>query len=1442
MMELTAQTIERGPYLQGSTPNSVIVRWRTDISVGSKVWYGTDPNNLNQTATSSGNDEDHSVKINGLSPATQYYYRIGDNSSQYPAAFPNQYFKTHPADNSYNQTIRAWMLGNAGTGDPEQETVRDAYYSVVGDEHIDMILFTGDNAYDDGKDSEYQELIFDMYEERLANTVSWSCFGNHDGGDADSEDESGTYYEIFDFPRNAEAGGLPTGTEAYFSFDYGNMHVVSLNTVDVDREPEGEMLQWLEADLAATEGKWKVVLLHHRPYTGSNGNDSDDDPKPTDVREYMNPIMEAGGVDLVLSSHSHSYQRSFLINGHYGKSNTFNPSIHGVDMGDGQVDGDGAYSKIDSDIGTVYVVAGTAGQDDNDADELDHPVMHYNSGSPGSVQLLVSDSELLYQFINEDEQVEDYFTIEKESSGTNSGFVIANPSDGASFPTQQNITITTELSEANLVETDQVQFYVNGSLIGTVQGFPYYQPWTVPAVGAYEINAKAYDSNGTFLYESTVNITSGTQDICIPIAIGSDDAEERAGGSISLTSGDLELMEDASLQQVGLRFTNVGLVPGAAIDEAYIQFTVDETKNTNPISIQIHGEKSPDAATFAQESGNISSRNKTNTSVNWSPPTWQSIGDAGLAQRTSNIAPIIQEIINQPSYSYNNPLAFILSGTGKRVADSFEGGANKAAQLCITYMPSPCSDADNDGICDDNDPCPSGPEFGLSCDDGNPFTYDDIIDADCNCVGTPGLCPNLQLTIGAPCNDNNPASYNDLVTLDCNCEGTLYECPLLLADIGTPCNDNNANTYDDVVTSSCNCQGTPYDCPNYNADIGSPCSDGNPNTINDFIDINCNCVGALVDCPALGLNIGDSCSDGNPLTIDDVVNGNCNCVGILLEEQTVEVSVAVGSDDAEERAGGSLSLTSSDLELVVDSDVQVVGVRFVNTGIPAGASIASAYIQFEVDETKNTDPSVMIITGQDSNNAPTFAKTTNNISNRPRTSNAVTWSPPLWTSNGDRGSAQRTSDLTSIVQEITNKSGYTENAPMVFIFEGQGKRVAEAYEGGADKAATLVVSYVFFCEDDDADGVCNTQDICNGAEPGTPCNDNNSNTFDDVIDGNCNCIGTALDCPNLSGNIGDACNDGNPSTINDAIDGNCNCIGLPPGTSVAVCSQVASSIDDAEERVGGNVSVTSSDLELVEDASTQLIGMRFVGLGIPQGAIIESASIQFTVDETKNIDPCQLTIFAQASNDAPPFAGSNFNLSNRAATNASVNWSPNQWPTKNVSGPDQETPNIAPVIQEVVNRSGFSSNSAIVVLINGYGKRVAESFDGDPNAAAELCVTYSMPNTIQGLVSSSNSNTTTFSSERDGEAVFENTFGKTLKIYPNPTKGELNLSFVKEAAGETQAQIQNMNGVLLSSATFDTTVGENTIRLADLDLGNGVYVLRIWMGDGWESQKFVVLR
>jgi hypothetical protein len=168
--------------------------------------------------------------------------------------------------------------------------------------------------------------------------------------------------------------------------------------------------------------------------------------------------------------------------------------------------------------------------------------------------------------------------------------------------------------------------------------------------------------------------------------------------------------------------------------------------------------------------------------------------------------------------------------------------------------------------------------------------------------------------------------------------------------------------------------------------------------------------------------------------------------------------VAAGSNDAEEKPSGKVVRANNDLELVTDSVVQTVGLRFTGVTIPRGATIRTAYIQFQADETQSEATS-LTIEGQATDNPPAFSTSKFNVSSRPRTS-AVTWSPvPAWTNVGDAGPAQRTPALTTIVQALVNRSGWNSGNAMVFIITGSGHRTAEAFEGSAAGAARLHVEY-----------------------------------------------------------------------------------------------------------------------------------------------------------------------------------------------------------------------------------------------------------------------------------------------------------------------------------------------------------------------------------------------
>src|SRR3990172_1481546 len=170
-------------------------------------------------------------------------------------------------------------------------------------------------------------------------------------------------------------------------------------------------------------------------------------------------------------------------------------------------------------------------------------------------------------------------------------------------------------------------------------------------------------------------------------------------------------------------------------------------------------------------------------------------------------------------------------------------------------------------------------------------------------------------------------------------------------------------------------------------------------------------------------------------------------------------------------------------------------------------------------------------------------------------------------------------------------------------------------------------------------------------------------------------------------------------------------------------SQVSSSSDDAEEKSNTtSVNLTNSDLELGADGATnQLVGMRFNNISIPQGASILDAYVEFEVDETGS-DPTSVTIQGQAVDNAFTFTSAKNNISTRPRTTAQVAW--NNIPAWTAPNAKWQTPDLASIIQEIVNRPGWASGSSIAIIVGGTGRRTAEAYDGEPPAAPKLVITY----------------------------------------------------------------------------------------------------------------------
>ncbi len=471
------------------------------------------------------------------------------------------------------------------------------------------------------------------------------------------------------------------------------------------------------------------------------------------------------------------------------------------------------------------------------------------------------------------------------------------------------------------------------------------------SVNTHTITATVTDSSSVSTTDTiSVTVTTANSTILLDVLISdtNDDAEETlASGIVYVNSDDLEMVNNAGdLQAVGMRFTDITIPVGAIITNAYIQFQADEV-DIDPASLIVHGDASDDAQAFSGTNSEITNRAQTTASASWPAATWDAIGDAGTEQRTPDLTAVIQEIVNRPGWTPGNAVALIVTGSGKRVAESYDGTA--APLLHVEY-------------------------------------------SDTN------TAPTLNIT--------------------------------------TP-SDGTSVTQGTSITFS----GTANDTQD--GDLGA--SIQWTSDINGVIG-----TGASIDISSLSVNthtitvsVADSGGASDTETISVTVTAASNST-------ILDVPISDTNDDAEETlATGSVYLNSDDLEMVNNGgDLQAVGMRFAGVTIPVGAVITNAYIQFQADEV-DTSPASLMVSGEATHDAQAFSGTNSEITNRTQTTASVSWTPATWNAVEDAGVAQRTPDLTAVIQEIVNNPAWSSGNAVALIVTGSGKRVAESYDGGA---------------------------------------------------------------------------------------------------------------------------------------------------------------------------------------------------------------------------------------------------------------------------------------------------------------------------------------------------------------------------------------------------------
>jgi hypothetical protein len=399
----SSSSIVRGPYLTVASKDGVTIKWRTDVAGTSEVKYGITPGNLTGVVNSTALVTEHAIVLTNLQSNTKYYYSVGLIDSALQES-PDNFFYTAPPDND-PAAVRFWVTGDFGTGTSTQEAVRDAFVNNMAGLTVNGWIWLGDNAYTNGTDNEYQNNVFSVYPSQFKNIPVFPALGNHDYAQSGYQSSAslGTafpYFDIFDLPT-------ASGSEKYYSANYGSVHLIALDSYGSYNDVSSNMYQWLENDLSNNTLQWTIVYFHHPPFTKGSHN-SDTETELIDMRNNIVPLLEANGVDLVLSGHSHSYERSYLIKGHYGLENTFNSSQM-VQQGGGPY-----YKSTRSGDGTIYTVCGVSGKVSSTTSGYPHDAMFYSDvTNPGSMILDANGTVLAGTFLTASGAILDQFVITK---------------------------------------------------------------------------------------------------------------------------------------------------------------------------------------------------------------------------------------------------------------------------------------------------------------------------------------------------------------------------------------------------------------------------------------------------------------------------------------------------------------------------------------------------------------------------------------------------------------------------------------------------------------------------------------------------------------------------------------------------------------------------------------------------------------------------------------------------------------------------------------------------------------------------------------------------------------------------------------------------------------------------------------------------------------------
>ena len=283
--------IVKGPYLQQVTPTSIVIMWETNTRAASQVDYSPDGSTWYQRIDPT-KVKIHEVQLTGLAVDTAYYYTVTSVDRSKTVTSAQSTFATAPAT-ATPRDFRFVAYGDTRTNPTEHAAV----VAAIRNSAPEIVIHTGDLVESGDSAGQWGPQFFDPAHDLMINKPLLPIIGNHEGS-------GNLFRDFFSLGNN----------DYWFAFTYGGVRFIGLNTYNASYSSGSTQYNWLVNELQSpecTSADWQIVYFHHPPYSsGSHGGD-------TGVQDYLVPLFEAYGVDMVFSGHDHFYESSFKDGVHY---------------------------------------------------------------------------------------------------------------------------------------------------------------------------------------------------------------------------------------------------------------------------------------------------------------------------------------------------------------------------------------------------------------------------------------------------------------------------------------------------------------------------------------------------------------------------------------------------------------------------------------------------------------------------------------------------------------------------------------------------------------------------------------------------------------------------------------------------------------------------------------------------------------------------------------------------------------------------------------------------------------------------------------------------------------------------------------------------------------------------------------------------------------------